>query len=106
LTLRSPQARPDDRRGSHSGRVSVAAPARAKIALPQNHRSPAVFIVGNGNAPLQMSEHRPFCSGMVGRRPLWGGWEHVSYDRVSCVRAGASCEPGKRPGIASSRRGL
>ena len=43
------------------------------LALPQSHRSPAVFIVGNGNAHLQMSEHRPFCSGMVGRRPLRGG---------------------------------
>ena len=41
-----------------------------KIALAQKHRPPAVLIVRNGNAPIQMPEYRPFCSGMVGRRPL------------------------------------
>jgi hypothetical protein len=45
-----------------AGRPSWLRPEPWAVADMQNHRSPAVFIVGNGNAPLQMSEHRPFCS--------------------------------------------
>jgi hypothetical protein len=41
---------------------------REVFALSQDHDRQTMFIVRNGCAPLQLPAHRPFCSGMAGRR--------------------------------------